>query len=65
MDHRRATERGPGGGGDGDGRSAAGSPADAIVPPEETLAGYARWAASYDAMDNPLVAATGWVLDRA
>jgi SAM-dependent methyltransferase len=32
---------------------------------EETLAGYDRWAKSYDAVDNPLVAATAWVMDRA
>jgi malonyl-CoA O-methyltransferase len=38
-----------------------------VVPlaPEETLAGYDRWAGSYDAMANPMVAATELVLDRA
>ena len=35
------------------------------VAPEHTLAGYERWASSYDQLDNPLVAATAWVLDRA
>ena len=32
------------------------------LPHEHTLAGYDRWAASYDATDNPLVAATAWAL---
>jgi SAM-dependent methyltransferase len=32
---------------------------------QETLAGYDRWAASYDSEPNPLVSATAWVLDRA
>jgi malonyl-CoA O-methyltransferase len=38
-----------------------------VVPlaPEDTLAGYDRWAGSYDAMANPMVAATELVLDRA
>lgn len=31
----------------------------------ETLAAYDRWASHYDADPNPLVAATGWILDRA
>jgi len=35
------------------------------VAPEHTLAGYERWAASYDELDNPLVAATAWVLEHA
>lgn len=30
----------------------------------DTLAAYDRWAASYDHIENPLVAATAWVLDR-
>lgn len=30
----------------------------------DTLAGYDRWAARYDADPNPLVAATAWILDR-
>jgi SAM-dependent methyltransferase len=30
----------------------------------ETLRHYDRWAAGYDAHDNPMVAATGWALDR-
>ena len=35
-----------------------------ILQPGETLDGYDRWAASYDALANPMVAATAWVLDR-
>ncbi len=32
------------------------------LPHADTLAGYDRWAASYDAADNPMVAATAWAL---
>ncbi|HEX5062517.1 MAG TPA: methyltransferase domain-containing protein, partial [Kofleriaceae bacterium] len=32
---------------------------------QDTLAGYDRWAASYDAEPNALMSATAWVLDRA
>lgn len=32
------------------------------VPPAQTLAAYDRWAARYDTDDNPLVAATAYVL---
>lgn len=32
------------------------------LPLADTLAGYDRWAATYDATDNPMVAATAWVL---
>ncbi len=35
------------------------------LPATATLAGYDRWSASYDTDDNPLVAATAWVLDQA
>jgi SAM-dependent methyltransferase len=31
----------------------------------DTLAGYDRWASSYDAEPNALMSATAWVLDRA
>lgn len=34
------------------------------LAPAKTLHGYDRWAATYDHIDNPLVAATAWVLDR-
>jgi SAM-dependent methyltransferase len=30
----------------------------------DTLRLYDRWAAGYDALDNPMVGATGWALDR-
>ncbi len=33
-----------------------------VLPHGHTLAGYDRWAASYDATDNPMVAATAWAL---
>lgn len=36
-----------------------------LVQPDRTLEGYERWAASYDQLDNPLVAATAWILDHA
>jgi len=35
------------------------------LAPAATLHGYDRWAASYDHIDNPLIAATAWVMDRA
>jgi SAM-dependent methyltransferase len=38
---------------------------DEVLAATETLGGYDRWSASYDAEPNPLVAATAWVLDRA
>ncbi|HEU0030958.1 MAG TPA: class I SAM-dependent methyltransferase [Kofleriaceae bacterium] len=38
---------------------------DEKLAPAQTLAGYDRWAKTYDATPNPLVAATAWVLDRA
>jgi SAM-dependent methyltransferase len=38
---------------------------DELLATGETLAGYDRWAASYDAEPNALVSATSWVLDRA
>jgi malonyl-CoA O-methyltransferase len=41
------------------------APTEHLVQPDRTLEGYERWAASYDQLDNPLVAATAWVLDRA
>jgi SAM-dependent methyltransferase len=34
------------------------------LAPTATLHGYDRWASSYDHIDNPLVAATAWVMDR-
>ena len=36
-----------------------------LLTPADTLAGFDRWAASYDADVDPLVEASGWVLDRA
>src|SRR5262245_23581864 len=36
-----------------------------LLAPADTLAGYDRWAASYDADIDPLVEATGWVLERS
>ncbi|HEY5927916.1 MAG TPA: class I SAM-dependent methyltransferase [Kofleriaceae bacterium] len=38
---------------------------DERLASQETLSGYDRWAASYDAEPNALVSATSWVLDRA
>jgi SAM-dependent methyltransferase len=38
---------------------------DEQLAAQETLAGYDRWAASYDSEPNALLAATAWVLDRA
>lgn len=35
-----------------------------LVPATDTLAAYDRWAARYDHDDNPLVAATAWILAR-
>ncbi len=35
-----------------------------VLDPDQTLEGYDRWAASYDALANPMVAATAWALDR-
>lgn len=35
------------------------------IPEADTLAAYDRWATHYDADDNPLIAATAWVLGRA
>jgi len=35
-----------------------------VLPHDHTLAGYDRWAASYDAQDNPMVAATAWALHK-
>ena len=32
------------------------------IPEADTLAAYDRWATHYDADDNPLIAATAWVL---
>lgn len=34
------------------------------LAPDETLDGYDRWARGYDALDNPMVAATAWAMDR-
>jgi SAM-dependent methyltransferase len=36
-----------------------------LLASQETLAGYDRWASSYDAEPNALMSATAWVLDRA
>lgn len=36
-----------------------------VLSPEQTLAGYDQWSRSYDHEDNPLIAATTWVLDRS
>ena len=36
-----------------------------VLSPEQTLAGYDEWSRSYDHEDNPLIAATSWVLDRS
>lgn len=36
-----------------------------LLPYSDTLGGYDRWAASYDAQPNAIVTATSWVLDRA
>jgi SAM-dependent methyltransferase len=38
---------------------------DEQLASQETLAGYDRWAASYDSEPAALVSATAWVLDRA
>jgi SAM-dependent methyltransferase len=38
---------------------------DEVLASQETLAGYDRWAASYDSEPNALISATAWVLDRA
>jgi SAM-dependent methyltransferase len=38
---------------------------DELLASQDTLSGYDRWAASYDAEPNALVSATAWVLDRA
>lgn len=35
------------------------------LAPTDTLHGYDRWAPSYDHEQNPLIAATAWVLERA
>lgn len=37
-------------------------PPPRFLPHDQTLAGYDRWAATYDAIDNPMVAATAWAL---
>ena len=37
----------------------------ASIDVPDTLAAYDRWATHYDLDDNPLVAATGWVLAHA
>jgi SAM-dependent methyltransferase len=37
---------------------------DELLGSQETLAGYDRWASSYDAEPNGLMSATSWVLDR-
>jgi malonyl-CoA O-methyltransferase len=36
-----------------------------LLSPDETLSGYDRWSANYDSENNPLVAATEFVLDEA
>ena len=36
-----------------------------LLAPAETLSGYDRWSRSYDALGNPVVEATSWVMDRA
>jgi len=36
-----------------------------LLTPADTLAGYDRWSASYDSEIDPLVEATGWVLERS
>jgi len=38
---------------------------DKQLPYNETLGGYDRWASSYDAEPNSIMAATSWVFDRA
>ncbi|HEY5944442.1 MAG TPA: class I SAM-dependent methyltransferase [Kofleriaceae bacterium] len=38
---------------------------DEQLASQDTLAGYDRWAASYDSEPTALVSATSWVLDRA
>jgi SAM-dependent methyltransferase len=38
---------------------------DELLASQETLAGYDRWARSYDSEPNALMQATAWVLDRA
>jgi SAM-dependent methyltransferase len=38
---------------------------EVFLAPSETLHGYDRWSASYDHENNPLIAATSWVLDRS
>jgi SAM-dependent methyltransferase len=36
-----------------------------LLASHDTLAGYDRWASSYDAEPNAMMSATAWVLDRA
>jgi SAM-dependent methyltransferase len=36
-----------------------------LLPYNETLGGYDRWASSYDVEPNSIMAATSWVFDRA
>lgn len=40
-------------------------PREEFLPPSETLRGYDRWSLSYDNGENPVIAATSWVLDHA
>lgn len=40
-------------------------PREEFLAPTDTLAGYDRWATSYDHETNPVIAATSWVLDHA
>ena len=40
-------------------------PREEFLAPSETLHGYDRWSMSYDNGENPVIAATSWVLDHA
>ena len=40
-------------------------PREEFLAPSETLRGYDRWSMSYDNGENPVIAATSWVLDHA
>jgi SAM-dependent methyltransferase len=40
-------------------------PREEFLAPNDTLAGYDRWATSYDHETNAVIAATSWVLDHA
>jgi SAM-dependent methyltransferase len=45
--------------------SSASDPSTQHLPATETLRGYDRWAQTYDRVDNPAVASSSWILDRA